>query len=200
MWEVEQSVGWVASQGNPIALLHCILNYPTQDFNANLLMIRGLAAKFPNCLVGYSDHTLPKNMKTLEVATLLGAQILEKHFTHDKSLPGNDHYHAMDKHDLKRFHARLDTLLSLLGCELRKPLPTEQISRANARRSLVAKKRIPKGKIISKDDITWKRPASGIDPREFDHVVGMKSRLDIDADTILKWDFLCPCSRADLKK
>jgi len=199
LWEVEQSVGWVTSHGNPLALLHCILNYPTQDLNANLLMISGLAKKFPDYLIGYSDHTLPKDMKTLEVATLLGAQIIEKHFTHDKKLPGNDHYHAMDKDDIKRFHARLNILFQLLGNELRKPLPTELISRTNARRSLVAKKHIPAGKVIGINDITWKRPANGIDPREYDKIIGMKPIKDIAADTILKWDFLISCSSRNKK-
>jgi N-acetylneuraminate synthase len=87
------------------ALLHCILNYPTLDHNAHLKMIQGLKEKFPEFLVGYSDHTLPDSeMTSLFVAYMLGAVILEKHFTHDKNLTGNDHYHAMDVVDLKKFN------------------------------------------------------------------------------------------------
>lgn len=190
LWEVEQSVSWIAAHGNPLALLHCILNYPTDDANANLAMIQGLTRKFPNHLIGYSDHTLPKDMKTLELATLLGARIIEKHFTHDKTLPGNDHYHAMDMHDLKRFHDRMHKLLILLGSELRQPLASEEISRGNARRSLVSTRFIPAGRAIVPDDITWKRPGRGIDPRNYDQVIGKVTRQDISEDTVLTWGLL----------
>ena len=185
MWEVEQSVSWIEAHGNPVALLHCILNYPTEDVNANLAMIRSLARKFPDHVIGYSDHTLPKDMKTLEVAMLLGARIIEKHFSHDKSLPGNDHYHAMDKEDLKRFHDRINTLLKLLGTTIRQPLPSEEISRANARRSLVAARSIFSGQTIVAEDLTWKRPGKGIDPREYEQILGKVALENIPEDTII---------------
>ena len=189
LWEVEQTLSWIDSYGNDVALLHCILNYPTDDSNANLAMITGLANKFPDRLIGYSDHTLPKDMKTLEVATLLGARIIEKHFSHDKTLPGNDHYHAMDKEDLKHFHSRMDKLLELIGSSHRQPLPTEDISRKNARRSLVSSRFIQAGQTILEEDITWKRPGNGIDPRELDRVIGKTSIQDIEEDTLLNWRF-----------
>ena len=80
------------------------MNYPTQRKNANLNIIRNLKKNFLNNVVGYSDHTLPdKTMSVLKLAFLYGAKIIEKHFTLDKTLPGNDHYHAMDENDLKTF-------------------------------------------------------------------------------------------------
>lgn len=187
MWEIEQSVGWIQEHGNPVALLHCVLNYPTADENANLAMICELVEKFPDLMIGYSDHTLPKDMRTLEVATLLGARIIEKHFTHDKTLPGNDHYHAMDMNDIKRFIQRFDALGPLLGDRIKQPLESEELARANARRSLVAVKSIPMGKVINASDITWKRPSNGIDPRDFDRLLGCKATVDISEDTILQW-------------
>ena len=99
----------------PVALLHCVLNYPTDDASANLGMIRGLKREFPANLVVYSDHTIPNDMKNLEFATLFGAVILEKHFSHDKTLPGNDHYHSMDKGDLAIFFQNLDRIQTLYG-------------------------------------------------------------------------------------
>jgi sialic acid synthase SpsE len=126
-------------------------------------------------------------MKTLEVATLLGACIIEKHFTHDKSLPGNDHYHAMDKDDLMRFHARLDTLFILLGGSHKHSLASEEIARKNARRSLVAARMIPAGQKIEPLDITWKRPGRGIDPRDYDRLIGSVAKNAIDEDTVLLW-------------
>lgn len=185
MWEVEQSIGWIRKNGNDLALLHCILNYPTDDEHANLAVIPELKRKFPEFIIGYSDHTLPKDMKTLEVASLLGAQIIEKHFTHDKTLPGNDHYHAMDKEDLKSFYQRMKNLKSLLGESSKEPLKSEELSRRNARRSLVAAKYIQKGKKIDAEDITWKRPGTGIDPREYDNILGKIAVDDIKEDTVL---------------
>jgi sialic acid synthase SpsE len=185
--EVEEAVGWVVEKGNPLVLLHCVLNYPTEDRNANLAMITDLIQKFPNHRIGYSDHTLPKDMKTLEAAVLLGASILEKHFTHDKSLPGNDHYHAMDKGDLKTFNQNLGRLFELLGEKEKRSIPSEEPARQNARRSLVAQRNIPAGQQIQPEDITWKRPASGISPREIDKVINSKTAKDIPEDTILQW-------------
>ena len=134
----EQALCWINHYGNSVSLLHCILNYPTLDENANLSMLVDLKNKYPNHLIGYSDHTMPKSMKTLEVSYLLGARIIEKHFTHDKSLPGNDHYHSMDMHDLILFNENLDQLYGLLGGNHKEPIITEALSRKNARRSLVA--------------------------------------------------------------
>ncbi len=188
MWEVEQAVSWIHQHGNPVALLHCVLNYPTMDENANLAVITQLSRKFPDTMIGYSDHTLPKNMHTLEVATLLGAKVIEKHFTHDKSLPGNDHYHAMDKVDLRHFNNRLDSLFALLGNGKKEPLKSEELSRANARRSLVAARFIPKDKVIDATDLTWKRPAKGIDPRDYGRLIGARAKGNISEDIVLQWD------------
>ena len=187
LWEIQQSVGWIEAKGNVIALLHCVLNYPTDDTNANLAMILDLRRKFPDNLVGYSDHTLPKDMKMLELATLMGARVIEKHFTHDKSLPGNDHYHSMDKEDLKLLHARLDLLFQVLGAHHKQSLTIEESARQNARRSLVATCLIPAGKKVEPEDITWKRPGRGIDPRDYDRLIGSTVKETINEDTVLQW-------------
>lgn len=188
--EIAEAVEWIENKGNKLALLHCVLNYPTPDENANLGMIIDLKTRFPDKIIGYSDHTLPKDMKVLEIATLLGSVIIEKHFTHDKTLPGNDHYHAMDKEDLKLFRKNLDRIFTILGSFKVKALEDEELARKNARRSLVAKKFIPKGKIIEYDDLTFKRPAYGISPKFIDEVIGKKAIVDIDEDEIMKWNML----------
>jgi len=183
--EVHDAVNWIKPFNVLLALLHCVLNYPTSDKNANLGMITGLKEVFPENIIGYSDHTLPKDMKVCEMATMLGAVIIEKHFTHDKSLPGNDHYHAMDKVDLKLFNENINTTFEILGSFKIKALEDEEKSRLNARRSLVAAKDIPKGKIISKEDLTFKRPAHGISPKYIDDVVGKEANVDIMEDEII---------------
>jgi N-acetylneuraminate synthase len=190
LYEIQEAVSWIEKFGNPLALLHCVLNYPTPDKNANLGMILGLKKAFPNIMIGYSDHTLPKNMKVCEMATMLGSVIIEKHFTYDKTLQGNDHYHAMDKEDLKLFRKNLKRTFEILGNFKVEALEDEESARANARRSLVANQDIKKGKIITKDMLTFKRPASGISPKFIDEVVGKKANRDIDEDEVLKWEFL----------
>jgi sialic acid synthase SpsE len=190
MHEIQQSVEWIDACNVPVALLHCILNYPTDDENAHLGMIKDLQRKFPEKLIGYSDHTLPNDMKVMEMATLLGSAIIEKHFTHDKTLPGNDHYHAMDKEDLKMFHAQMERVMKMLGDQNKYPLETERPARNNARRSLVAACEIPEGTQIAREHLTWKRPAHGVSPREIMDVIGRVATQSINEDDVLQWNMM----------
>ena len=188
--EIDEALSWSSAKPVPIALMHCVLNYPTLSEDANLSMISDLIASYPGHVVGYSDHTLPGDMHVLEVATLLGAEILEKHFTHDKSLPGNDHYHAMDKRDIERLKAKLVVLRELCGSTEKKSLKVEAPARQNARRSLVAEINITAGEVISKRHLTWKRPASGISPRDIEKVIGRVAKVDIPKDDVLLWKMI----------
>lgn len=185
--EVQEAVHWIEKYNVPLALLHCVLNYPTPDENANLGMIIGLKEAFSDKIIGYSDHTLPKDMKVCETAVLLGSRIVEKHFTHDKTLIGNDHYHAMDKEDLKLFVRNLHRTLNIIGNFEVSSLEDENLARQNARRSLVASKKIEKGSLIQYEDLTFKRPAHGISPKDIETLIGKKALTNIEADTVLQW-------------
>ena len=187
LWEIQEAVELIENKGNELCLMHCVLNYPTTNENANIAMIKDLSNHFPNSTTGYSDHTLPESMDTCLYAWLLGAKIIEKHFTHDKSLPGNDHYHAMDKEDLKLFWTKVKHAEFLLGQEKITSLPSEEPARRNARRSLVASCDIPVGTKINYNHLTWKRPAHGISPREINNVIGKTALFNINADSVLKW-------------
>lgn len=188
--EIQEAVQWIEAKKVPLALLQCVLNYPTQDKNANLGMIKDLQKSFTKNIIGYSDHTLPGDMKVLEMATLLGAVILEKHFTHDKNIPGNDHYHAMDKDDLKNFNVNLERTFSILGDQEKYALDEEGSARRNARRSLVALRDIREGEEITRRHLTWKRPAHGISPKYIADVVGKRSVRRIVEDEIIHWNML----------
>jgi N-acetylneuraminate synthase len=171
-----------------LALLHCILNYPTPYENAHLNMIEGLHRTFPNYIIGYSDHTLPdESMLILTASYLKGARIIEKHFTHDKTLPGNDHYHAMNMDDLRRFSANLSLLQKAEGERHKEPLSSETIARENARRSIVLKNAIQKGETLTGDTLTYKRPAFGISPIYWDEVIGRRTVRKLPEDHILQW-------------
>jgi sialic acid synthase SpsE len=188
--EINIAVDELKSNGcNELALLHCILNYPTEDNNAHLLMIKGLIKEFPDLIIGYSDHTLPdSSMTSLVSAYLLGAVIIEKHFTFNKELSGNDHYHAMDINDLRNFTLLIDKVCNLLGSEEDKhSIETELIARENARRSIVLSRNIMKGSEISEQDLTCKRPASGISPLHWDEILQKKALKNLNAEHILQW-------------
>lgn len=189
--EIQNAINTLEKSGcENLILLHCILNYPTPDNFAHIRMIKGLKAEFPEYLIGYSDHTLPNdNMSALVSAWLLGAVVIEKHFTHDKSLKGNDHYHAMDVEDLKSFTREIKKIDRLLGSEEKKvSIPSERISRKNARRSVVLANSIKAGYTIKEDDLTQKRPGTGICPSNWDDIIGAKAIKDLNEDHILLWE------------
>ena len=129
-------------------------------------------------------------MKTVETAVILGSKIIEKHFTFDKTLPGNDHYHAMDKEDLERLNQRFDYLEKIIGKIKKQPIDSEMISRQNARRSLVLVTALKKDEVISKDCLTWKRPGTGIGPEEIADVIGRRVNKDLNEDDIINWEDL----------
>jgi sialic acid synthase SpsE len=171
-----------------IALLHCILNYPTLLENANLGMIKNMRELFPNVVIGYSDHVPSEHiLEVLPAAWLLGANVIEKHFTFDKTLPGNDHYHAMDEADAKSFVRYCDTVLQAIGSYDKRFLESEEISRKNARRSLVAARDISEGEIVSEDMLVVKRPGTGLPPKILSTLIGSKASTEIPEDTILQY-------------
>ncbi len=179
-----------ASGAKEIALLHCVLNYPTPMENANLNGIKALEKAFPHIPIGYSDHVVPdQTMSALEVAVLFGACIIEKHFTHDKALPGNDHYHAMDESDLKSFLEKLNKYQLMIGSG-RKNLELERKAIIHARRSIVASKKLPVGTIIDESMIIAKRPGHGISPLHWDEVVGKRVVSEILDDELISWSKL----------
>ena len=175
-----------------ISLLHCVLSYPTDPENANLSMIEHIDDAFPKCRVGYSDHVAPdERMITLVNAWRHGASIIEKHFTLDKSLPGNDHYHAMNPSDLSKLSSNLKIIKETSGSkDVKQPLQVEQNSRKYARRSLVANEAIEKGEAIDGQQVSIKRPGTGIQPKMLEKIIGREARKKIEEDDILTWDHI----------
>ena len=190
--EIKEALKIITEQGNTqIAIMHCILSYPTAYSDANLGMIKHLKKTFPKYLIGYSDHTIPdKNMLVLLSSFLLGAKLIEKHFTLDKKLTGNDHYHAMDPEDLIKFRKNIELVKTILGEMEKKPIDAEAMSRKFARRSVVITQDVFEGDVITKEMIAFKRPGTGISPKFFKQIVGKKAKRDIKDDEILSWDDL----------
>ncbi|MBN1523563.1 MAG: N-acetylneuraminate synthase family protein [Spirochaetales bacterium] len=172
-----------------VTLLHCILSYPTNYEDANLNRILHLKKAFPECSIGYSDHTPPdKNMLVTTVAYSFGATIIEKHFTLNKNIPGNDHYHAMDSDDLRCLCKNISFLSKILSKNEKNFLKCEEIPRRFARRSIVAKRDLSSGTIISFDDLDFKRPGTGISPVESENIIGKRVKKDILEDSQLDFD------------
>tara|TARA_B100000989_G_C19531974_1_gene470563 strand:+ start:3372 stop:4427 length:1056 start_codon:yes stop_codon:yes gene_type:complete len=186
--EIDKIVKLITSKKINFSLLHCVLNYPTLDKDANLLRIKEIMNKYPQATVGYSDHTMPNNMENILYAWLLGASIIEKHYTFDKQLPGNDHYHSMNFSDLKLFINKVDAITNILGDGEINSGNNEKISRLNARRSIILSQDLLKGALITKNDISYKRPGHGISPSETNSVINKKINKNKNKDDILFWE------------
>ncbi|MGH8443604.1 MAG: N-acetylneuraminate synthase family protein [Nevskiaceae bacterium] len=173
-----------------IALLHCVLNYPTAPEHAQLGYIPVLARRFPGVPIGYSDHVPPDaTVTSSQQAVMLGACIIEKHFTHDKTLPGNDHYHAMDRKDLQSLRQALAHHRSLHGTAT-KDLALERAAIRHARRSIVAARSIKRGELLDEKNLIALRPAHGISTALWDQVAGRTAAEDIAADALIEWHHL----------
>lgn len=190
--EIKQAVDAIEEVSTvDIAIMHSIFSYPTSYEDANLLMIKDLGEYFPEYEIGYSDHTKPdENMAVLTTAYNYGATIIEKHFTLDKTLQGNDHYHAMDPQDVDKFWDDVRFLTKINGMKNKQPLICESSARREARRSIVASRDIKKGEEISNENITFKRPGTGIYPSRIDEVIGKVAKEDIPEDTLLDFNML----------
>ena len=190
--EVDEALRALRDSGcRDIAVLHCVLSYPTKPENANLRVIQTLKRIYPELKIGFSDHVPPdKNMITLTAAYMMGAEIIEKHFTLDKTLTGNDHYHAGDTEDFRKAVSNFRLVDTVLGSGDKIVLDCEIIPRREARRSLVLTRNMRKGEIVAPDCITAKRPGTGISPKYASIVTGRKVTRDLAEDTILTWDMV----------
>jgi N-acetylneuraminate synthase len=186
--DIKEAVKLISKHNNDIVIMHCILNYPTPNENANLNMIKDIKNNFSSYEIGYSDHTKPDdNMLITTAAYLLGAKYIEKHFTLDKSIPGNDHYHSMDVNDLKKLRSNLDLLKITLGSDKKICLESEKISQNNARRSIYTKMKLSKGDVLTEENIICKRPyIYGISSNKYFDIIGKKINRDTDDDYQIK--------------
>ena len=172
----------------PLVLMHCVLEYPTPYAHANLNKIISLKERYPDVVVGYSDHTKPDACAdVIKTAYNLGAQVVEKHFTLDKSLPGNDHYHAMDPADAQNILEGVAFLHNIRGRYDLSCLESEQAARQNARRSLISVVEIKKGTPVVENMLTYKRPGTGIHPDDMGKLIGRRAIQDISEDMVLQW-------------
>ena len=194
--EVEEAVCTLQSCGAPdIALLHCVSTYHAPPDTLNLRTIQTLHEHF-HLPAGFSDHS--EGIFFSLLAAALGARVLEKHFTLDRTGAGPDHKVSIEPRELRELVARLAVVDASLGTGRKHPTKEEEQSRMLSRRSIVAATDIAIHQTVQPWMLTCKRPAGGIDPREVDRVTGMQARRKIAKDSILYWEDLVPahCAKA----
>ncbi|MFD5601038.1 N-acetylneuraminate synthase family protein [Leucobacter sp. NPDC058333] len=174
--EIERALGQLESAGaNEIALLHCVLRYPTPHEHANLLGIRELERRFGDrAIIGYSDHVAPSedgSLPALDIATVMGARVIEKHFTDDRQGAGNDHYHAFDEAMLARYTESLTTVRELSGTGV-PDISSQSAAITNARRRIFASRDLRAGSVITNVDLIALRANTGLEVADWDTVLG----------------------------
>ena len=185
MDEIQQALSILIESGTSlekIIVLQCNTEYPTPYQDANLLAMLTIKEKF-NVKVGYSDHTL--GIEVPIAATALGATVIEKHFTLDKTMEGPDHKASIEPEELKSMVRSIRHIELSLGNGIKKPTKSEARNIPIARRSIYAKIDIKEGEIFSSSNLTLKRPGTGLSPMQWDFVIGQKARKKFSKDELI---------------
>ncbi|MBD5313620.1 MAG: N-acetylneuraminate synthase [Duncaniella sp.] len=184
--EVSAAVDILAEGGidrKDIFLLHCTTQYPTPYSDVNLLAMESLR-RLDVGGVGYSDHTL--GIEVPIAAAALGAKVIEKHFTLDKSLPGPDHRASLDPAELTAMVKAVRNIELALGDGEKRVAESERPNIEVARKSIVASRPIAAGEIFTEENITVKRPGNGISPMKWDSVIGQRAKKDFPYDSLIE--------------
>lgn len=165
-----------------ITVLHCTTEYPTPMNEVNLRAMQGIHAAF-GVAVGYSDHT--QGIEVAIAAVAMGATVIEKHFTLDRNLPGPDHKASLEPEELKAMVAAIRNIEVALGDGIKRLTPSEARNKPIARKSLVASQVIKVGEVFSAENITTKRPGTGISPMRWDEVIGKVAQQNYQVDDLI---------------
>ncbi len=183
--EVRKAIFIIEKAGNrKLCLLHCISIYPAQPDTINLNNIRMLQDEFPEYVVGFSDHSLGTELSAAAIA--LGACVIEKHLTLDKTKIGMDNQMAIEPDEMKTLVANCKNVWMAMGNYNRIVSKAEMEQRLKMRRSLVYRRSLPKGAVIERDDLIAKRPGNGIAPNEVERILGKKLANDVSADYMVR--------------
>lgn len=182
--EVREAVAVLEEYGNKdVAVLHCNTEYPTPFEDVNLKAMLTMRDEL-GIEVGYSDHTLGIEIPIAAVA--MGAQIIEKHFTLDKTMDGPDHKASLEPHELKAMITAIRNVESALGTGVKKPSNSEQRNIGIVRKSIVAKNEIKKGEFFSEENLVTKRPGTGISPMKWNEIIGTVASRDYKEDDLIE--------------
>ncbi len=190
MDEINEAVFWVnEARGHlrGVVVLHCTSAYPAPDETLNLKAMLSMSRDL-NISIGYSDHSL--GIEASLAAVALGAAVIEKHLTLDRTLPGPDHSASLEPDEFARMVVGIRRVSAMLGDGVKAPLPEELDTARVARRSVVAAVDIAAGEVITADKLMCRRPATGIAPRDLPLVIGKASRTAMAAGAVVQWDQL----------
>lgn len=183
MDEIQAAVDVLNTNGcREITLLHCTTQYPAPYEDVNLKAMETLREKF-HVQVGYSDHT--KGIEIPMAAIAMGATVIEKHFTLDRNMEGPDHKASLEPHELKAMVSAIRNVEVAMGSGEKRPAESEKKNIAVARKSIVASCSIKKGEVFTEENITTKRPGSGISPMRWFEVLGEKAIKDFKEDELI---------------
>jgi N-acetylneuraminate synthase/N,N'-diacetyllegionaminate synthase len=183
--EIDEAVAVIRGAGAPpLVLLQCTTDYPSAIEDANLRAIATMRERY-GAPVGYSDHTTSPIAALGAVA--LGAAVVEKHFTLDRAMPGPDHSSSADPEGFAALVRAIRELESALGSGEKRPGARERANMIGMRRSLVARRAIAAGETMTAEMLAWKRPATGIAPRDAARLIGRTAKRAIAADAVLEW-------------
>lgn len=183
--EIEAAIDVLDQAGTPrvnMTVLHCTTEYPTPMVEVNLRAMQSIHTAF-GLAVGYSDHT--SGIEVAIAAVALGASIIEKHFTLDRRLPGPDHKASLEPEELKAMIAAIRNIELALGDGIKRLTPSEARNKPIARKSLVASQAIFAGDVFSVQNITTKRPGTGISPMRWDEVIGQVAQKNYKEDDLI---------------
>jgi N,N'-diacetyllegionaminate synthase len=166
-----------------ITLLHCNTEYPTPFQDVNLRAMLTLKQRF-GLKVGYSDHTL--GIEAPIAAVALGAEVIEKHFTLDKNMPGPDHRASLSPAELSEMVAAISNIEKALGSSTKEPTKSEKKNIAIVRKSIVAKTAIKMGEVLTEDNLDVKRPGNGISPEKWFDVLGKTAVRNFEEDELIE--------------
>lgn len=184
MAEIEDAVRVLRENGTEeIKLLHCNTEYPTPFEDVNLKAMKTMRDWF-GLETGYSDHT--RGIEIPLAAVALGAAVIEKHFTLDRNMEGPDHKASLEPDELAEMVSGIRHIEEAMGSGVKEPSPSEKKNIAVARKSIVAKQPIRKGEKLSEDNLTVKRPGTGISPMKWKEVIGTAAIRDFAEDEIIE--------------
>ncbi|WP_297962930.1 N-acetylneuraminate synthase [uncultured Anaerovibrio sp.] len=182
--EVKGAIDVLKKHGaGKITLLHCTTNYPTPMDDVNLRAMLTLE-KECGCAVGYSDHT--QGIEVPIAAVAMGATVIEKHFTLDRNMDGPDHKASLEPDELKAMVSAIRNVEKAMGDGNKVPSPSEMANIAVVRKSIIAAKDIRAGEIFSEENLTTKRPGTGINPMRWNEVLGQKAKRDFAEDELIE--------------
>lgn len=181
--DVQRAVAFLKQHTKDIILLHCTSTYPTKPEYINLRVIQTFKHLFPDVVIGYSGHE--NGVAISEAAAVLGAKVIERHFTLDRTMKGGDHAASLEPRGFMELVDRTRKIEKALGNGIKSVMPGEEAVKTKLAKSVVAKNKIPAGTVITRDMLCFKSPGNGVSPCDVDMFIGKLLKREVEEDGML---------------